>query len=232
MKHDRVYRSEWKYQITQAQIELLKSRLCGIMRPDPHAGTQGQYQVRSLYFDDFANSCFYDNENGTAPRRKYRIRIYDGSARRILLECKEKVGGKTRKRSCLITKEQAEMLISGRPLPASQLLPELLLEMTVRQQQYCLRPVIIVEYDRIPFLFGPGNVRVTFDRNIRSSTDFAHFLSASVPGRLVMPTAQHLLEVKFDEYLPEMIHACLDLGQLQQTAFSKYYLCRKFSIHT
>jgi len=90
-----------------------------------------------------------------------------------------------------------------------------------------LRPVIIVEYDRIPYVYKNGNVRVTFDLNISSSVALRDFTSETIPKRPVMPAGWHLMEVKFDEFLPDYIYNGLNLGSLQQSTFSKYYLCRK-----
>ena len=81
------FRHELKYLITTAQVEMLKSRLTGILSPDSHA-VGGSYRIRSLYFDDYDDRCFYENENGVDPREKFRIRIYNGSTDRITLECK------------------------------------------------------------------------------------------------------------------------------------------------
>ena len=84
------YRHELKYVVSAAQIPLLKSRISNLMQLDSHAGMDGIYNIRSLYFDDYTNRCFYENENGTDPREKYRIRIYNHSPERITLECKRK----------------------------------------------------------------------------------------------------------------------------------------------
>ena len=87
----------------------------------------------------------------------------------------------------------------------------------------------IVEYERIPYICQNGNVRVTFDINISSSADVKNFLNGDIPVRPVMPSGWQLMEVKFDEFLPDYIYRALNLGNLQQTAFSKYYLCRKYA---
>lgn len=94
-----------------------------------------------------------------------------------------------------------------------------------------LHPVVIVEYERIPYVYKNGNVRVTFDTQIASSSNVADFFAEHLPKRPIMPVGQHLLEVKFDEYLPDFIYRSLNLGVLQQTAYSKYYLCRKYALH-
>lgn len=226
-----MYRHEMKYLISTAQLALLKSRIEHIMQPDPHAGKDGTYNIRSLYFDDYHDRCFWENENGTDPREKFRIRIYNHSPERITLECKRKEHGKTLKTSCPLTREQAQLLMQGRPLQDLSGLPPLLRKMTLDMRLHLLKPVVIVEYERMPFLYRDGNVRVTFDMNMSSSASVREFLSGDVPHRPIMPAGMHLLEVKFDEYLPDHIYRSLNLGQLQQTAYSKYYLSRKYALH-
>lgn len=230
-KKELKYRHEFKYAISAAQIPLLKSRIVNLMQRDPHAGPDGIYNIRSLYFDDYTNRFFYENENGTDPREKYRIRIYNHSSERIMLECKRKEHGKTNKKSCPLTLEQAEKLIRGQTLTQAEINSPLLRKFTLEMQTRNLHPVIIVEYERIPYIYKNGNVRVTFDTQISSSSNISDFFSENLPKRPIMPVGQHLLEVKFDEYLPDFIYRSLNLNQLRQTTYSKYYLCRKFALH-
>lgn len=224
------YRHEIKYLVSAAQIPLLKSRIASLLPKDPHAGPTGSYTVRSLYFDDYYNRCFYENENGTDPREKFRIRIYNHSSDRITLECKRKEHGKTLKTSCPLTLAQANQLIQGIPLNHSKINHPLLQKLTLQMQTRRLRPVIIVEYERIPFIYKAGNVRITFDTKISSSSNILDFFSPSLPKRPIMPTGQHLMEVKYDEYLPDFIYHNLNLRQLRQETYSKYYLCRKYTL--
>ena len=86
------YRHEYKYLISRADAELLKRRLPYIMERDPHAGPTGQYTIRSLYFDDFRNSAYYDKVDGVNYRAKYRIRFYNYDPSILKLEKKEKNG--------------------------------------------------------------------------------------------------------------------------------------------
>ncbi len=229
--NEQKYRHELKYVVSAAQIPLLKSRISCLMQKDPHAGEDGIYNIRSLYFDDYSNQCFYDNQNGTDPREKFRIRIYNHSTDWITLECKRKECGKTLKTSCPLTKEQADYLIHGNPLHLTDDSHPLLRKLTLQMQTCGLHPVVIVEYERAPYIYKDGNVRVTFDTQIASSSDISSIFSENLSKRPIMPTGQHLMEVKFDEYLPDFIYRSLNLGLLQQTAYSKYYLCRKFTLH-
>ncbi len=224
------YRHELKYLVSQAEITLLQSRIRPIMHEDSHVSKSGSYLVRSLYFDDYMNQCYYDNENGTDPREKFRMRIYQHSTERILLECKRKERGKTLKTSCPLTRKQAESLMNHHTIPVLDIQAQLLRKQALQMQTRLLRPVIVVEYERIPFIYSRGNVRVTFDTNLSASSDIGSFLSEEVSKRPVMPQGQHLMEVKYDEFLPDYIYQALNLGVMQQTAFSKYYICRKHSL--
>lgn len=211
---------------------MLVCRLDSILQTDVHVGSpqnggRKQYLIRSLYFDDQQNSCFYDNENGYDKRVKWRIRTYNTSAKTIYLEKKSKLHSKTHKDRCLLTREQAERLICNVPLST---IPEdpLLREFSILQQTKGFVPKIITVYERVPYVYALGNVRITFDRNISSSSDFGGFFAERIPVRPVMPAGQHLMEVKYDEYLPSFIFQCLQTQGLRRTAFSKYCLCRKY----
>lgn len=209
---------------------MLRNRINHLLPIDRHAGENGCYAIRSLYFDDYDNRCFYENENGTDPREKFRIRIYNHSTKSIKLECKRKERGMTQKSSCPLTIEQTRMLMAGRVLPDIGSQPPLLQKLTAQMLMRRLRPVIIVEYDRIPYVYKDGNVRITLDMNVASSRDIGSFLDERITKRPVMPTGLQLLEVKYDEFLPDFIYRNLQLDNLRQTAFSKYYLCRKYTL--
>ena len=224
------YRHELKYEVTSAQLQLLKNRINHLIPPDKHAGPTGGYTIRSLYFDDQYDRCLRENEDGTDPREKFRIRIYNHSSDRITLECKRKERGKTHKTSCPLTLEQTKLLMEGKPIGDIASQPPLLQKLTMQMLTRRLKPVVIVEYERIPYVYKNGNVRITLDTNISSSSAVCCFLDAQIPKRPVLPAGQQLLEVKYDEYLPDFIYRNLQLHSLRQTAFSKYYICRKYTI--
>ena len=228
--NEQKFRHELKYVISAGELALIRNRINHLIPCDSHVGESGAYSIRSLYFDDYENSCFYENENGTDPREKFRIRIYNGSAERITLECKRKERGKTLKTSCPLTVEQTKQLMAGKPLPDIGNQPEVLRKLTLRMLMKRMRPVVIVEYDRVPYVYKNGNVRITLDMNVSSSRSVECFLDERIPKRPIMPMGQQLLEVKFDEYLPDFIHHNLNLHSLTQTAYSKYYLCRKYTL--
>lgn len=222
-----MFRHELKYEVHDVEIPIIINQINRLLSLDRHADDSGAYCVRSLYFDDYEDRCLWENESGTDPREKFRIRIYNCSTERIRLECKRKERGKTYKTSCALTVEQTRLLMAGIPVPdiASQhpVLRKLTLQMMTRR----MRPVVIVEYDRLPYIYKNGNVRITLDTNIRSSKEVGLFLEETIPFRPVMSVGQQILEVKYDEYLPDFIYQALQMHGLRRTAFSKYYVCRR-----
>lgn len=223
------FRHEFKYLCTEAQLRMLQSRLRGIMKVDSHAGADGMYKIRSLYFDDLHDRCYFENENGVCPREKYRIRIYNSQADNIHLECKRKVGGKIQKQMCELLPEQYDILVNNGSPSSLNGHPDLMQRLLVLIKTSQMRPKVIVEYDRYPFVYRDGNVRITFDSNILSSAKTENFLDKRIYGRPILPVGQQLLEVKYDELLPDHIYQILQLENMRMIAFSKYYLCRKFS---
>ena len=200
MKREPKYRHEFKYIISQGEAAVLELRIAALMSVDPHVGESGVYTIRSLYFDSFTDRCVYENESGT-----------------------------TLKTSCLISEEQCRLLMRGeipRDIGARQ---TVLQRLALLMRSELFLPKVIVEYERTPYILRMGNVRVTFDRNIRSSSVIGSFLENGLFVRPVMPVGQHVLEVKYDEFIPDYIKDSLEIGSLRQTAYSKYYLCRKFS---
>ena len=219
------YRHEYKYILTPPQEALLKMKAEVLLQRDPHVQKDGGYVVRSVYLDDAAKSCLAENLAGTDPRSKFRIRRYNDDTARLLLEKKSKRRGMCLKEACSLSPDECSQLLRGE-------IPRLTPEMDSKKQALLtevrirgLRPATIVTYERIPFVYRGGNVRITFDRQLTSSPDTARFLTGDYPRRPVFPIGQSLLEVKWDELLPLHLREIFDSGDLEWTAFSKYYMC-------
>ena len=225
------YRHEYKYILSQAQILMEDAKINTIAELDSYVGEKGYYNIRSLYFDDYEKSCFMANENGIDNREKYRIRIYNGAKERIKLELKQKCHGMTLKRNCGISLQQCEMLMAGRVPSDIKEDQQVLWKLAYLMETRLMMPKIIVDYDRIPYVYRPddANVRITFDKNIKSINDTNSFLDLKVGGRGILPVGSALMEVKFDDFIPDEIYSLLQLNGLQVSTFSKYYLCRKFA---
>ena len=222
------FRHEYKYLLDAKTDALLRSRASGVMSRDRHTIGNGTYIVRSVYFDDLNDSCLQENVGGSDPRSKFRLRYYNFDNDRLFLEKKIKTHGMCLKRSCDITPEEAAMMLEGKTvLPTAEMPPEkqsLLTEYRLRS----MRPKVIVTYERMPFVYVGGNVRVTFDAKLTSSVDLDHFLDGHYRERPIFSCGQSLMEVKWDEVLPCHIRDVLTIDSLYWQAFSKYYMCRIF----
>ena len=224
------YRTEIKYLCSEADLRLLESKIEHIVARDSHVKQAGAYNVRSVYFDDMYNTCYNQVEEGVDNRSKYRIRIYNCDKSEIKLEEKKKYRGKSYKNSCNLTFEQCQMLLNSQQLLIPNDAPLVLQRLCTAVNSQLMHPCIIVDYQRTPFVYPLGNVRITFDRYISSSSYIKQFFNQTLPLRPIMESGKHILEVKFDEFFIDYLHHTLQLYTLNQTSFSKYYLCRKFSI--
>lgn len=218
------YRHEYKYLISSASAQLLKLRLPHIMARDPHAGPTGQYTIRSLYFDDGNYSAYEEKVSGLADRVKYRIRYYNYDTQAIRLEKKEKRGELTRKTGTGITLADALHLQRGNTGSCPDTQSELITQM--RCGISCgLRPAILVDYDRTPFVCHAGQTRITIDENIRTRPYDADLLAS--PGAMVpvLEEGTVVLEVKFNDFLPGYLAEVLADIPKVNIAVSKYVLC-------
>lgn len=220
------FRNEHKYFCNEKDLAILQSRLENICMLDPHA-EKGCYHIRSLYFDTWNLQYYYENENGTDPREKWRIRMYDCDTELLMLECKSKEKGMTQKRSCRILKEDAAAIIQGVWKPVLTESPDLQKEFYIKMQTKGLQPSVIVDYERVPYIYDIGNVRITFDKYLSGSKEFDAFLTSELALTPIPMNGSQILEVKFDELLPDYIKSSLQLKHLVKTACSKYYLCKK-----
>lgn len=214
------YRHEVKHEIGAAELAALRQRLSALLSPDCHA-PQGRYRVRSLYFDDARDTALREKLDGVSRRQKFRLRLYNGDAGFIRLEKKLKLGGLCRKLSEPIGAGTVRELLSGGDWrPEGPLARELRARMSAG-----LRPRTIVDYAREAYVFPAGNVRVTLDSDIRSGPDCAALLD---PGCLTLPAPglPAVLELKWDEFLPDIARDAVALGGVRAGAFSKYAACR------
>lgn len=218
------YREELKFLCSQHELDILYERLKVVMDFDKNQKGMS-YRIRSLYFDDYYDSAMYENDAGVDDRKKFRIRVYEEPTEFINLEIKYKFKGKTLKESCPITMDQYEDIMNNELVFDPDFEKPLLL-LYLENRTRLLKPKIIVEYQRTVFVDFPGNVRVTFDRNISYSDKLEEFFEDRLDLVPLLPTNQHVLEVKYDEFLPDYTAQLLELGTLSKTAFSKYYLSR------
>ena len=220
------FRHEWKHVLNYADLLTLRHRLGAVMQRDPYV-IDGKYHIRSLYFDNLDDKALREKIDGVNIREKFRIRLYNWDTSLIKLEKKSKRNGLGTKYSANLTEEEAQKIVDGDMdwMMASDkpLVQELYCKMCYQR----LEPKTIVDYTREPFIFRPGNVRVTLDYNIRTGQECTDFLDPEV---VTIPAgdAPILVEVKWDEFLPTIIRDAVTLPDRRVGSFSKYAQCRVY----
>jgi len=220
-------RHEYKHQINMGDMAALRSRLRAVMQPDPHAGPGGCYRIRSLYFDSPTDKALREKISGVSEREKFRIRCYNDDFSFIRLEKKLKKAGLGAKLSAPLPREQVQRLLEGDTVWMAASREPLITELHAKMQTQGLRPKTVVDYLREPYVYAPGNVRVTLDYDIRTGIYGKDMLSPALPTVPAAPGTV-ILEVKYDNYLPDVIRDMIQLRFRAESAFSKYEACRRF----
>lgn len=220
------FRHEWKHEVNYMDFLVLQQRLLAVMKPDIHA-RDGCYQVRSLYFDNLQDKALREKLDGVDRREKFRIRYYGDDLSYIRLEKKSKYSGLCSKSSVPLTKDEVQRLLEGDSHALIETNKELAAELYSKMHSQGLAPKTIVEYTRMPFVYGPGNVRVTLDYHIRTGLGSVDFLN---PESVTIEASHSpiILEVKWDAFLPDVIRDAVWIPGRRAAAFSKYAACRSY----
>ncbi len=226
-----VYRYEWKFLISLPEAELLRRRLMCVLHPDPHAGPDGGYDIRSLYFDDWRSSAYEQKMMGVYARKKWRIRVYNCSDRVISLERKRKRGNYIYKESARLTREEYEMILAGEYGFLLRRDNNLCGEFYTECVSELLRPEVIVDYHRIPLIQREGTVRITFDSDVRAALGGFQIFDPDLPVISAIDPDVLVLEVKYTEFLPQLVQQLLPPRAREFVAFSKYTACRDAAHH-
>ena len=88
-----------------------------------------------------------------------------------------------------------------------------------------MRPRVIVDYDREPFVLGAGDVRITFDKHVRAGMGTFDLFDPALPTAETLRGDQMIMEVKFTQFLPRQVRSILPPRSAELTAASKYVLC-------
>ena len=221
-----MYRVEDKYNCTEAELVMLQARMEAVLRPDENEGGPEGYSITSLYFDDLRDSCLQDTVDGVNRRNKYRIRIYNDSLDLIKLEVKTKQDNRIRKQSKTISGTELESLMQGECIAEKGSFEDPATQFNLAIKEGGLRPKVIVAYERKAYIYEPGNVRITFDRNVRASSRVESFGQKNISYDFLQEYDK-VLEVKYDEFIPDFLLQLLETGNMQPSAYSKYQLCRE-----
>lgn len=226
-KKDVQFRHELKYTLSKADDYILSQRLCKLFLHDNNSNSNGSYCVNSLYFDTPYDNAIRQKIDGVNCREKFRIRYYDNDFSFIRLEKKFKQNGLSKKYSAKITVEQVEKILQENIDFLLYNNEPLFNELYSKMKGQLLEPKTIVSYEREAFVYEPGNVRITIDRNLHTGLNSLNFLDSSVCCADVSEQVS-ILEVKYDKFLPDIVQIAVQVPNSRITTFSKYAVCRKY----
>ena len=220
-------RHEQKYYLHTFDYEALRSKVSNMLTMDKNSLNSDGYGIRSLYFDGPHNHSLYDKNNGVFGREKYRIRIYNGSDERIKLERKSKFGEYICKESEIMTRLEYESILKGDYQVLYKKDVPLMMDFYLALTHRAFIPVIIVDYIREAYIYEIGNVRVTFDKRLSAGVNSIDLFDSHLVFEEALMAPQTVLEIKFDEFLPDIIRKLLQPERQVRSAISKYVICRE-----
>lgn len=225
--HHQTLRHEFKYFITQETYLTLRQRLSIVARPDENSKRAEGYLISTLYFDDYRNTALNEKIDGDRFRTKYRIRIYERESTVIKLESKSKLDSWTAKSSTLLTLDEYRRILNEDYEFLIHKQDPLCQELYTKIRTTLLRPKAIVEYEREAYVVDEGNVRLTFDKQLRSSINGIDLFDPDVVYSAALDPGLLVLEVKYDDFIPKHIRALINGLPMQRYAVSKYVICKK-----
>ena len=220
-------RHEVKVAVNDADAAVLRQRLSLIANYDEHA-PEGGYLVRSLYFDTPRDQVLRDKLDSVGKREKFRIRCYNRDFSFIQLEKKVKSNGLGEKLKAPLSADEVSALLAGDFSWMNDPSRPVLVELLSKMRSQGLRPKTVVEYRREPFVYRPGNVRVTLDSDVRTGLKSTAFLDPELPLVPVPGNQRGVLEVKWDAFLPDIIRDAVQLDGRRAGSFSKYAAARMY----
>lgn len=224
------YRHELKYIISEGEHKLLSTRVKACLKQDYHASINGgEYFIRSLYFDDPFDTALWEKASGTGSRDKFRIRIYNLSDGAIKLERKHKEGQYIKKDSVPLSRQDCDEIVRGNLECLKHIDSPFAMQFYGIFKANHLRPKVLVDYTREPYVFPSEDVRITFDKNVRTALRCTDLFNPHVITYPVWDLRNcMILEVKFNESMPQYVQELLTLDSAQRTAASKYVFCRQY----
>lgn len=226
MDQEKPYRHELKYRVSYVDYLAIRSRICTIMQTDSHA-RNGTYRIRSVYFDNAYDKALWEKIDGVRKREKFRIRYYNDDLSYIALEKKMKIDKLCLKYDARISEAEFRKILTGDIEWMKDSSEELVRELYAKMRYQGLKPRVRVSYLREPYIYKAGNVRVTFDSEVRTSLFNNQFIDVDDISAQDTPRDM-IMEVKYDAFLPRIIQDMLQTGNMNQESFSKYGVCRRF----
>ncbi|MCR5087616.1 MAG: polyphosphate polymerase domain-containing protein [Lachnospiraceae bacterium] len=220
---DRSKRHEIKTVLTYPQYMELRTRVAGILTPDPNMPGPEGYRIQSVYFDTLKHDSYYEKDSGVQHRNKYRIRAYNGDDSYLVLENKEKIDDRICKSSAVITRADYDAVLAGDYTVLDRYDNPLCRKVSALHRTDGLRPEVIIEYQREAYIHPLSMVRVTFDSLVSAGANTLDMFDEALVTRPLFPQREVILEVKYGDFYPMYLRQLLQNNGIK-LAVSKFVL--------
>ena len=107
-------RKELKYEISYNEYRNIQQILDIILKKDKHSSSNGEYNIRTIYFDNHLHEIENNKINDINAVKKYRIRMYNNDEDAIFLERKSNENEYIEKIKQKITKQDVVNILKRR----------------------------------------------------------------------------------------------------------------------
>lgn len=230
-------RLEYKYLLSNAQLDEFRSSLLPFVEPDEYAAKRqhNEYTVRSIYFDSMNLDDYRDKIEGIKIRKKLRVRGYNEYKHdnTIFLEVKRKFENHISKNRAPLNYSNLDELLSSSDIDNLLIRKKGYLNSEQDAMKFLYHykkktfvPVVLVVYEREAYFSKHDlTLRITIDKNLRS---------LQLPGTSDLFNDNELkramlnkviLEIKFYNGFPQWLQKMITRFELQRRALSKYTIC-------
>ncbi|MGC6456921.1 MAG: polyphosphate polymerase domain-containing protein [Akkermansiaceae bacterium] len=227
-------RTEYKYLISTEEMESLQQKLDDELVVDSLASEDGCYPIITEYFETPDRQCYWEKQRNLNSRRKIRVRIYGTEEGKIpptgFIEIKHKHFGFGAKRRLFLPVEDAIAFADGdynllhdtsREWRRSQKMMIKELIDLVEKRSY--EPAIQLRYDRKALMSPDGQLRITFDTNLRCRSELLTLQADdSRFEHYIIPPDKVILEVKSVGPVPYWFRCFASECKLVRRGFSKF----------
>ncbi len=221
-------RHEIKYTISTTDSIVLSNRLSKVLKKDKNC-TDGAYTITSLYFDDINNSAYTQKVNGDPIRHKYRIRYYNNNTSFFKLERKSKFNQMIAKVSGELNENEVKNICNGDFEFLREKKEDLFMDFYLKLSHGLIKPKVLVKYKRLAFVHPVGDVRITFDSKLMTSNNQTDIFNENTSYKPAIGINDVIMEIKFNNILPDHIKGLIQTGNVMASANSKYVYSRKYN---
>ncbi|MGC6425458.1 MAG: polyphosphate polymerase domain-containing protein [Akkermansiaceae bacterium] len=227
-------RTEYKYLITLKDRDQFESDLDDRLVVDSLASADGCYPIITEYFETPDRQCYWEKQRRLNSRRKIRVRIYGTEGGKIpptgFIEIKHKHFGLGAKRRLFLPVAEAIEFAKGnyeilsearRDWSRSQRMVISELFDLIERRQF--EPAIQLRYDRKALMTPDGQLRITFDTELRCRSELLELQPDDQRFKdYIIPPNNSILEVKSIGPVPFWFREYASEIKLVRRSFSKF----------